>query len=67
MAQDDIEAFAAFALLGMLAHPTRYQPRVSDAGMHWHDAIAREAFEVGEAMDRERDRRRPAVERKGGK
>jgi len=42
--------FAGRALQGMLAHSTRYKPRPVDAGRHWHDAIAREAYELADAM-----------------
>lgn len=45
-------AMAAHALQGMLAHPRRYKPRDVDAHMHWHDAIATEAFDIADAMAR---------------
>lgn len=53
--QDDMDRdlFAAFALQGMLAHSTRYRPpRYTNVAEqpHWHDAIADEAFRIGEAM-----------------
>lgn len=44
--------YAAKALHGMLAHPTRYQPRDCDKHLHWHDAIAKEAHELADAMIR---------------
>ena len=46
---DRLNGFAAFALQGMLAHPTRYKPRPGDP-QDWHKAIAKEAFEIGKAM-----------------
>lgn len=46
-----IERMAIAAVQGMLAHPTRYQPREEDAHLHWHDAITKEAVEIAEAMD----------------
>lgn len=42
--------YAAKALQGMLAHPTRYRPRGCDKHLHWHDAIAKEAHELADAM-----------------
>lgn len=41
--------FAAAALMGMLAHSTRYKPRDGKSA-NWHEAIAEEALEIGEAM-----------------
>lgn len=41
--------YAAKALAGMLAHPTRYHPRPG-APTNWHEAIAQEAFEIADAM-----------------
>ena len=35
---------------GMLAHPKRYKPRTEDEGLHWHEAIAKEANELTEAV-----------------
>ena len=49
--------YAAVALLGMLSHPTRYRPRDEDKFRHWHDAIAKEAFDIAEAMADEAIRR----------
>ena len=46
---DRLNSFAAFALQGMLAHQKRYKPRPNDP-QDWHKAIAKEAFEIGEAM-----------------
>ncbi len=40
---------AAKALNGMLAHPTRYRPRIG-ASSNWHEAIAEEAYELADAM-----------------
>jgi len=37
---------------GMLAHPRRYKPRVEDVGMHWHDALMSEAFDLADAAAR---------------
>lgn len=37
---------------GMLAHSTRYKPREEDAHMHWHDALAAEAFDIADALAR---------------
>ena len=50
---------ALHALEGMLAHARHghgYRPRLEDAHLHWHDAIAKEAFELADAMTRERER-----------
>ena len=44
---------ARAAMLGMLAHPTRYRPRPG-APENWHDAIAQEAYEIADAMQRAR-------------
>ena len=41
---------AAAAMNGMLAHSTRYRPRDEDAHLHWHDALAREAYDLADAM-----------------
>ena len=41
------------ALNGMLAHARHghgYHPRLEDAHLHWHDAIAKEAYEIADAM-----------------
>lgn len=38
---------------GMLAHPRRYKPREEDAHMHWHDAIAKEAVDIANAVQRQ--------------
>ncbi len=46
--------FAASALTGMLAHPTRYKPRPGDPE-NWHEAIAKESFEIADAMIAARD------------
>ena len=46
-----VDQFAAAALQGMLAHSRNghgYRPRNPD--MHWHDAIAAEAYELAFAM-----------------
>ena len=48
-----LDDFAEVALAGMLAHPKRYQPRAGDPS-NWHDAIAKEAYEIAEAMNRAR-------------
>lgn len=45
------DLFAFAALQGMLAHPTRYRPRAG-APSNWHDAIAQEAYEIADAMER---------------
>jgi hypothetical protein len=42
--------FAAKAMQGMLAHPTRYKPRPHEANLHWHTAMASEAYEIADAM-----------------
>lgn len=52
------EGWAAFAMQGMLAHPQRYQPRPGDPE-NWHEAIAKEAFEIADAMMAERNRTTP--------
>lgn len=44
------DAAALVALQGMLAHATRYRPRPEDAGLHWHDALSREAFQIADAF-----------------
>lgn len=46
--------FAAKAMQGMLAHGTRYRPREQDKHLHWHDALAKEAREIADAMLAER-------------
>ena len=38
------------ALGGMLAHSTRYKPREIDSDLYWHQAIAKEAYELADAM-----------------
>ena len=48
----DKMVIATIAMQGMLAHPTRYKPREQDAHMHWHDALATEAFDIADAMAR---------------
>lgn len=48
------DEFAAAALNGMLAHTTRYKPRHTDCELHWHQAIAKEAYEIADAMVAER-------------
>lgn len=48
-----LEEFAAAALQGMLAHPKRYNPRYEDRELSWHEAIAKEAFEIAAAMQKE--------------
>lgn len=45
-----LDAAAMAALTGMLAHPKRYKPRVEDSELHWHRAIAIEAYEIAVAM-----------------
>lgn len=47
---DLIDGFARAALYGMLAHPTRYKPRHSECHLHWHAAIASEAYDIADAM-----------------
>lgn len=44
------DRIALEALGGMLAHSTRYKPREIDRALHWHDAIAKEAYELADAM-----------------
>lgn len=44
------DEFARAALYGMLAHPTRYKPRHIECNLHWHDAIASEAYDIADAM-----------------
>lgn len=51
------EWYAGVALQGMLAHSRHghgYHPR--DESMHWHDAIAEEAYEIADAMLKERNK-----------
>lgn len=43
------EWFAAQALNGVLAHPTRYRPR-RNSSSNWHEAIAEEACELADAL-----------------
>ena len=40
---------AVNALNGMLAHSTRYRPREGE-GYPWHLSIAKEAYEIADAM-----------------
>lgn len=47
---DQRDEFARAALYGMLAHPVRYKPRHSECHLHWHDAIASEAYDIADAM-----------------
>ena len=42
------DQFAMAALEGMLAHSTRYKPR--EEGANWHWSIAKEAYELADAM-----------------
>lgn len=42
------------AMQGMLAHSTRYRPREQDKHLHWHEALAKEAHEIADAMLAER-------------
>lgn len=42
------DQFAMAALTGMLAHSTRYKPR--EEGVDWHWSIAKEAYELADAM-----------------
>lgn len=42
------DQFAIAALTGMLAHSTRYKPR--EEGVDWHWSIAKEAYELADAM-----------------
>ncbi len=42
------DQFAMAALQGMLAHSTRYKPR--EEGADWHWSIAKEAYELADAM-----------------
>ena len=44
------DAAALAALQGMLAHATRYRPRPEDAGLHWHQAVSREAFQIADSF-----------------
>lgn len=44
---------ARAAMRGMLAHSTRYKPRPG-APESWHDAMAQEAYEIADAMERAR-------------
>ena len=44
---------ARAAMRGMLAHSTRYKPRPG-APKSWHDAMAQEAYEIADAMERAR-------------
>jgi len=43
------DRIAIEALNGMLAHSTKYRPRVG-ANPDWHLAIAEEAYEIADAM-----------------
>ncbi len=49
------DRLAATALQGMLAHATRYKPHASDPD-NWHEAIAKEAYEIAYAMLAERSK-----------
>lgn len=50
------DKFAMAAKQGMLAHPTRYKPRPQDQHLHWHQALAKEAYEIADAMLKEREK-----------
>lgn len=52
--RDKLEAFAGFALVGMLAHGV--SPRKDKPRSEWHAAIATEAFYIAEAMVEESKR-----------
>lgn len=47
------DQFAMAALAGMLAHSTRYKPR--EEGADWHWSIAKEAYELADAMMERRE------------
>lgn len=47
------DRFAMAALEGMLAHSTRYKPR--EEGANWHWSIAKEAYELADAMMERRE------------
>ncbi len=49
-----LDIAATAALTGMLAHPQRYKPRLE--GQNWHDAIATEAYQIAQAMERAKNR-----------
>lgn len=51
------DAMAIAAMEGMLAHPRRYKPREQDKDLHWHDALATEAYDIAEALNREGTKR----------
>lgn len=44
------DRIALEALGGMLAHQRRYKPREVDCDLYWHQAIAKEAYELADAM-----------------
>lgn len=48
------DRFAMAALSGMLAHSTRYKPR--EEGADWHWSIAKEAYELADAMMKRREK-----------
>jgi hypothetical protein len=47
--------FAIESLNGMLAHSTRYKPR-QGCSENWHDAISEEAYELADAMLKQREK-----------
>ena len=42
---------ATAAMQGMLAHQKRYRPRAEDQHLHWHQALANEAYDIAAAME----------------
>jgi len=55
MMRTERDEIAKAALNGMLAHPKRYKPRPGDPA-NWHAAIAKEAYEIADAMLVEREK-----------
>lgn len=49
---------ARAALGGLLVRRRRYKPRIG-APENWHDAIAEEAYEIADAMERARQPTKP--------
>lgn len=47
------DEFANSAMQGMLSHSTRYKPR--NPGADWHESISIEAYEIADAMLKQRE------------
>lgn len=56
----DRDAIAVLAMQGMLAHARPYK---AIGPMHWHDCLAKEAYQIATAMLRARDADQKAREK----